>query len=268
MKPIDHRIVDYPVSRLATVDVGRFGLRRHSMFGLLEVDVTGARSRLRQLRREGQEVSFTAWVIKTIGDCVARNPLVHALRWRRRTLIAFNEVDIAMPIERIVDGKGVPLPLLIRKTNLRTVQDIQREIGEALAKPISDERDFILGTHAFSRVALRSYYALPQAIRLFIWNRLFSSPFRARRHSGTVMVTTVNAIGASSGWILPTRTMHNLTLSLGSISRKPWVVDGKLAVRDILNLTVAFDHDVIDGVPARKFVQDLVRQMESYGADS
>ena len=261
MKPIDYQIIDYPVSRLATTDVGRFGLRKHSMFGLLEVDVTAARRHLRQLRREGREASFTAWMIKTIGDCVARNPLVHALRGGRRTLIAFDDVDIALPIERIVEGKGVPLPLLIKQTNLRTMQDIQREIQEALEKPISDERDFILSKHAFSTAAMRAYYAVPQAIRLLIWNRLFSNPFRARRHSGTVMVTTVNAIGGS-GWILPTRTMHNLALSLGSICRKPWVVDGELAVRDILNLTVTFNHDVIDGVPARAFVQDLVRHLE------
>jgi len=268
MKPIDYHVIDYPVSRLATVDVGRFGLRKHSMFGLLEVDVTAARSRLRQLRREGREVSFTAWMIKTIGDCVARNPLVHALRWKRRALVAFDDVDIAMPVERIVDGKTVPLPMLIRRVNTRTARDINREIQEALQRPISDERDFILGRHAFSRAVLRAYYAAPQSLRLFVWNRLFSSPFRARRHSGTVMVTTVSAVGNSSGWILPTRTMHNLARSFGSITRKPWVVNGEIAVRDILNLTVTFNHDVIDGVPARAFAQDLVRSIESAGADS
>lgn len=260
MEPRDYQIIQYPVSRLATADVGRFGLKKHSMFGLLEVDVTAARSRLRHLRREGQEISFTAWLVKTVADCVARTPLVHALRWKRRTLIAFDDVDIALPVERIVEGKGVPLPMLIRRANLRTAQDIHREIEEALAKPIADERDFVLAKHVFSRGVLRAYYSLPQAIRLFAWRRLFSNPFRARRHTGTVIVTTVNAIG--SGWILPTRTMHNLALSMGSISRKPWVVDGKVAVRDILDLTVTFNHDVIDGVPARAFVQDLVRHLE------
>ncbi len=262
MKPLDYQIIDYPASRLATADVGRYGLRKHYMFGLFEVDVTSARSHLRQLRRGGAEISFTAWMIKTIGDCVARSPLVHALRWKRNALIAFRDVDIALPIERVVDGKGVPLPLLIHQVNLRTAQDIHREIQEALEKPISDERDFILGKHAFSKGSLRAYYSIPQAIRLLLWKRLFSNPFNARRHSGTVMVTTVNAIGSSSGWILPSRTMHNLAISFGSVSRKPWVVDGKLAVRDVLNLTVTFNHDVIDGVPARKFVQDLVRQIE------
>ncbi|MBN2355028.1 2-oxo acid dehydrogenase subunit E2 [candidate division KSB1 bacterium] len=268
MKQLDHLFIDYPVSRLATTDVGRFGLKKHYMFGLFEVDITVARQHLRQLRRDGQGISFTAWMIKTIGDCVARNPLVHALQWKKHTLIAFHDVDIAIPVERIVDGKGVPLPLLIKQTNLRTAHDIHHEIQEALQKRVSDEKDFILSEHTFSKASLRAYYSVPQAIRLFIWRRLFSNPFRTRRHSGTVMVTTVNAIGNSPGWILPSRTIHNLAVSLGSISKKPWVVGGELAVRDILNLTVTFNHDVIDGVPARRFVQDLIRHIECPGANN
>ena len=90
----------------------------------------------------------------------------------------------------------------------------------------------------------------------------FLNPFRAKALSGTVTVTTVNAIGKSPGWILPTRSLHNLFFALGTITRKPWVVDDTVQVREILNLTVAFNHDAIDGVPARKFMQDLVRQVE------
>jgi hypothetical protein len=43
--------------------------------------------------------------------------------------------------------------------------------------------------------------------------------------------------------------------------RKPWVIDDSVQVRKILNLTVAFNHDAIDGVPARRFMQDLVSQI-------
>jgi pyruvate/2-oxoglutarate dehydrogenase complex dihydrolipoamide acyltransferase (E2) component len=40
------------------------------------------------------------------------------------------------------------------------------------------------------------------------------------------------------------------------------VVDGKIQVREILNLTVLFDHDVIDGSPAARFVDKLVKRLE------
>jgi hypothetical protein len=235
------------------------------MFDLLEVDVTGARRHLRKLRQRGQATSFTAWMIKTIGDCVSRNRYAQAMRWKRRKLIVFDDVDIAIPVERVVGGKGVPLPLLIKQTNIKTAEDIQREIHAALQKSITDEKDFILNRHQFSKRALQLYYSAPQSIRLFLWRRIFANPFRARRNSGTVMVTTVNAVERTTEWILPTGNIHNIALSFGSVSKKPWVVNGKVEVRDILHLTVAFNHDVIDGVPAGRFVQDLVRTIEEYG---
>jgi pyruvate/2-oxoglutarate dehydrogenase complex dihydrolipoamide acyltransferase (E2) component len=59
--------------------------------------------------------------------------------------------------------------------------------------------------------------------------------------------------------------MRNIALSFGSISKKPWVVKGKVEVREILHLAVAFNRDVVDGVPAGRFVQDLVRTIEECG---
>jgi hypothetical protein len=262
MHELDYEIIDYPKSRLATADVGRYGRDKHYMFGLLELDVTEARGRLRRLRRRGEEVSFTAWMVKTIGDCVARNSYAQAMRWKKRRLVAFKDVDIALPVERLVEGRAVPLPLLIRQSNLKSARAIHLEIEAAKLKSIDDEKDLILGKHQFSKLALRIYYSAPQFLRVFLWRLIFADPFRARKNTGTVMVTTVNAIGGGAGWILPTRNMHNIALSFGSIGRKPWLVGGRVEARDILHLTVSFNHDVIDGMPARSFVQDLVRSIE------
>ncbi len=46
------------------------------------------------------------------------------------------------------------------------------------------------------------------------------------------------------------------------------MVDGRVEPREILNLTVVFDHDVIDGAPAARFVHRLVELIESgYGLE-
>jgi pyruvate/2-oxoglutarate dehydrogenase complex dihydrolipoamide acyltransferase (E2) component len=39
-------------------------------------------------------------------------------------------------------------------------------------------------------------------------------------------------------------------------------VEDRIEPRDILNLTVAFNHDVVDGAPAARFVQRLVDLIE------
>ena len=184
--------------------------------------------------------------------------------WPRASgrMVLFSSVDIALPIERSVETGRAPLPLLIREAESRSLSDIQEEIDAALRQEVGDESKYILGTHGFSRATMRLYYMLPQAIRLLTWKALFGNPGRAKQHSGTVTVTTVGGSGRTGGWILPTRSMHNLHVSLGSITRKPWVVGGQIVARDIMHLTVGFNHDVIDGVPARRFMEDLVEHVE------
>ena len=261
------KVITFPRSRLATLDVGLYGRNKHYMFGLLEVDVTVARQAARQLRQDGKGVSFTAWMIKAIANSVARHAEVHAIAAGKRKIVVFESVDIALPVERAVEGGRAPLPLLIRDAGTQTIYDIHRCIEEARDEAIDDESKYILGRHSFSRFAMQLYYLLPQAVRLLTWKVLFGNPMRAKKHTGTVMVTTVGGAGRTVGWILPTRSMHNLQISIGSITRKPRVADGKVVVRDVMHLTVGFNHDVIDGVPARQFMDDLVRHVEKGDLD-
>ncbi len=262
MKPKGYEIIDLPRSRLATLDLGRLYKDRHSMFGLLEVDVTLARHAARSLRSKGQSVSFTAWMIKAVGNAIARNRAAHAAAFRKNKNIVFSGADIALPVEKMVHGTLVPVPVRVKQADAKTVQAIQQEIDSALVRPVVREQDFILGEHPFSTAALKLYYGLPQWMRLAFMRWLFRNPFRAKRHAGTAIVTTVNAVGRSAGWILPTRSLHNLAICLGSISKKPWVVGGEIRIREIMHLTIAFDHDVIDGMPARRFTYDLVSHIE------
>jgi pyruvate/2-oxoglutarate dehydrogenase complex dihydrolipoamide acyltransferase (E2) component len=80
---------------------------------------------------------------------------------------------------------------------------------------------------------------------------------------GTVSITAVGMFGEGhSGWgIYPPSEV--LSLVVGSIAWKPAVVEGRIEPREILNLTVMFDHDVIDGAPAARFVHRLVELIES-----
>jgi pyruvate/2-oxoglutarate dehydrogenase complex dihydrolipoamide acyltransferase (E2) component len=56
---------------------------------------------------------------------------------------------------------------------------------------------------------------------------------------------------------------QSLLLIVGGIAVKPAVVEDRIEPRDILDLTIAFDHDVIDGAPAARFARRLVDLIES-----
>lgn len=57
-------------------------------------------------------------------------------------------------------------------------------------------------------------------------------------------------------------------ITLGGISRKPWVVqndDGKEEIlpRDILHITISFDHDIVDGARGARFASLLIESIEA-----
>ncbi len=54
-------------------------------------------------------------------------------------------------------------------------------------------------------------------------------------------------------------------LGCGRISQRPWVVDGELAVRYILPLSLTFDHRASDGAEACRFLSRIGRYLEDPG---
>lgn len=54
-------------------------------------------------------------------------------------------------------------------------------------------------------------------------------------------------------------------LGCGRIREKPWVVEGELAIRQILPLSLTFDHRVSDGAEACRFLSHIGRYLEDPG---
>lgn len=44
-------------------------------------------------------------------------------------------------------------------------------------------------------------------------------------------------------------SVHPICFGIGSIIREPSVIDDRIEIREILNMSVLIDHDVIDGAP-------------------
>jgi hypothetical protein len=135
------------------------------------------------------------------------------------------------------------------------------EIEMAKAQAVVDEGDLVLGRRR-DPLPMRVFLRLPQALRLALMRIGLGLPRRTMSAMGNVMVTTVGMAGRARGWIVPS-SVHPLCVALGSLGEKPAVQDGQIVARTILNMTVLIDHDVVDGVPAARFVADAVRRLEA-----
>jgi 2-oxoisovalerate dehydrogenase E2 component (dihydrolipoyl transacylase) len=73
---------------------------------------------------------------------------------------------------------------------------------------------------------------------------------------GTVTITNVGGFGVETGTPIINRPECAI-LATGLIAPRPWVVDGQLAVRQLMTTSVSFDHRIVDGAYAARFLAHL-----------
>lgn len=78
---------------------------------------------------------------------------------------------------------------------------------------------------------------------------------------GTITITNLGSFGVDTG--TPILNPGEVTIvALGTIKPKPWVVNGEIRARMVTTVAASFDHRVVDGDVASKFVADVAAVME------
>jgi len=251
-KHADYQLAPFPITQRVIAALQRLAEHKHMMHALTEVDVTTPRQVIQEQKARGEEpLSFTAFIAACLGKAVDEDKAVQAYRKGRNQLVLFEDVDISIMVEREVEGHKFPLSYVVRAANRKTAREIHQEI------------------RAFQKLHTTAVLPIPRLVQrwpglLLLGGRvLLRSPFYRKRSGGTCAITAVGMFGKGSGWGIPYATPHSLMLTLGDMSEKPGVVDGQIAIREYLCLTVSLDHDVIDGAPAARFVTRLKDRIES-----
>jgi len=257
LEQMKYQVLPFQMERQVTIQGGRLASRKHTIYALIEVDVTKPRHMIQEHKaRTGEALSFTSFIIACLGKAIDQNKRMHAYSdWRKR-LIVFDEVDVNTMIEAEADGRKRVIPHWVRAANKRTVRDIHDEIRSTQKAP-EKTREF----------GVKWLGLLPTfAWDIFFWF-IFKNPNWLKKSFGTVGMTSVGMFGKGSGWAIPFG-LHTLDVALGGIADKPGVVDGRIEIREYLCMTISFDHDIVDGAPAARFTQRLKELIESgYGVE-
>ena len=254
----DFRYEQFPKTRIFTNDVCAVGLLKHHIPALIEVDVSESRRKVRQHKRGGKRISFTAWLIKVISVTVKEHEQAAAYVKGKRGLVIFNHVHVSMAVEKVVHGARVPIPLVIEKADDRSIESITQQIEAAQGQVIT-EKDIVLQSRA--NPLERVYYVLPGFLRRLFWKYLISSPHSAFSKMGNVSFTSVGMMGRATGWFIPI-SVHPVCFGIGRIAKKPAVVGNSIEIREMLYLTILMDHDVIDGALMARFTSALSENIE------
>ena len=254
----DYYLKSFPQTRIATIDMFPEAIKKHYISALLEFDVTESRVKLKELRKAGVHISFNAWIIKVIGAVLAKHPEATGYLYKKRKIIIFNSISISILVEKKISGQKVPVPALIQNVDIKTASEISREIEWAKSRDISAEEAVI---NRPSSLAEKIYYHLPGFLRRIFWRILLSLPELAYKKMGNAVVTSIGMMGKINGWFIH-RSVHPVSFGIGSVLKKPVVIKEEIKIREILNMTILVDHDVIDGAPMVRLLNDLTKSLE------
>jgi pyruvate/2-oxoglutarate dehydrogenase complex dihydrolipoamide acyltransferase (E2) component len=222
------------------------------MHGLFDVDVTTAR---RLLAGNDPPLSMTAFVVASLGRAAAAHPQVHAYRdWRGR-LVEHRHVDVQTVIEVPTEQGPFGLVHVVRDADIRSVAEISAELRAVKTRSATTTTGRLLDSVAPAAARIPGLYRAMYAA--------MSRSRRVRLATGTAQVTAVGMFADGGGFAIAPPTLASLTVVVGGLSRRPRAIGDRIEVRDVLDLTVTIDHNVVDGAPATRFAAELRRLMNT-----
>lgn len=258
-KTRSYQVVDLAPGRRIWLNTLDLSWTRHAIYGLLEVDVTPVRRYIAEHKeRTGETLSFTGYLTYCLARAVDEDKTVQAYLKGRKQLVIFDDVDVAMMIEGKIGEKKALMGHIIRGANRKSYWEIHDEIRQVQAQPAPANR----GMPNWFRSVMLLPWPLSGLAKAVIGTLLRYNPDLLVSFAGTVAITSVGMFGGGhSGWGL-TPTGSTLGLVVGGTAWKPAIVDDRVERREILSLTVVFDHDIIDGAPATRFTRRLIELIE------
>ncbi|MCK2030261.1 dihydrolipoamide acetyltransferase family protein [Microbacterium galbinum] len=83
----------------------------------------------------------------------------------------------------------------------------------------------------------------------------------ADQQGGTITITNIGVFGMDAGTPIINPGEAGI-VAMGTISQKPWVVDGEVRPRWVTTVAGSFDHRVVDGDAMSRFVADVASVLE------
>lgn len=240
--------------RKASTDLLTAANKKNMVHALVEADITETRKAIKYARKnQNQHVSLLGFILCSTANALDSYKEMQAYRdWRNR-LIIFDDVDISTTIERKINDNYEVIPTIVRKANQKSIFEISEEIKKAKIAPVND-------TEVYK--AIKYYLSIPVFLRRLAFKLLDRFPLLMKKKAGTIMITSANAVRMGTVWGIPVAS-HTLNITIGGIKQAQGYLNNKLVTQEYLCLTISFDHNIIDGAPASRFIRHLLKYLEN-----
>jgi len=251
-----------PKTQKLVFDMLHLSLQRHHIHVIAQVDVDLILRLLEQYKEtHGEKLSLTGYLIYVFSRAIEKNKDAHAIRVGRKKYI-FNDVDVHTIVERETkDGELFPTSHIIRQANRKSILEIHNEIRTAQKQSIEG---FVERGSRRDKLQ-RLFSSFPRFLRKKIMKRMLKKPRMMKKNIGTVCVTAVGMLAKNIrtlGMPIPLQPWP-IQFSIGCLDRKIYLENGQLSEREILNVSITFDHDVMQGGNITRFLNEIYEMIVS-----
>jgi pyruvate/2-oxoglutarate dehydrogenase complex dihydrolipoamide acyltransferase (E2) component len=232
----------------------------HHMFAMLELDVTDALAAVEALRVRGGKVSLFAHVAKCVATALTEHPTFNAVRSGDK-IYEFEDVDLNVPVELQTASGAAPHLVVVRRAAQKTAEQIYADIEAARERFATSAN--VGREDRWAQRFMHLLVLLPRFMRRWLMRAVSGRALMVKRMTGTTFLTSVSKFASLRGFVLPYVVGPVATsFALGGVSDKALVRDGELQIRRCLHMTLAFNHDIVDGGPAARFASRLGQLIE------
>jgi hypothetical protein len=174
--------------------------------------------------------------------------------------VTHQHVDVTTMIEISTAQGPFALPHVLRDADVRDVPDLTAELHSVKRQPSAS------GSGRWLERAAPAATRIPGAVEAMY--AVMARSVAVRQRVGTVAVTAVGMFAGGGGFGLTPPTIMTLEVVVGGMTQRPRVINGRVDIRDVLDLTLVIDHNVVDGAPATRFGAELRDLIETAAAIS
>jgi pyruvate dehydrogenase E2 component (dihydrolipoamide acetyltransferase) len=200
----------------------------------IEVDMSNVVAIRKKLKKEyeasyGVNPTYLAFVARATVETLREYPWING-ELRGDKIVTRNHVNLGFAVE-LADGKGLIVPV-VRHTEGLNLLGMARGIADIAAKA-------------------REKKLLPDDVQ-----------------GGTFTITNPGGYGTFHGTPVISQPQAAI-LGTYAVVKRPWVIQDSrgedvIAIRPIMNLTLTYDHRLVDGALAGRFLRDLRQRLETW----
>jgi 2-oxoglutarate dehydrogenase E2 component (dihydrolipoamide succinyltransferase) len=204
----------------------------------IEVDMTKIAALRQKLKREwadayGVNPTYLAFVARAVVDTLKDYPWING-EVRGDSIVTRNYVNLGFAVE-LADGKGLIVPV-VRNAEGLNLLGMARAIAD-VAKRARDKQ------------------LLPDDVQ-----------------GGTFTITNPGGFGTFHGTPVINQPQAAI-LGTYAVVKRPWVVEDEsgqdaIGIRSIMNLTLTYDHRLVDGALAGRFLHDVREHLQTWDESS